>query len=618
MSAPPALTLDLLAPRVGPNATDDGPRTTPREFVNVLGRTAPDARVSVGGEPVTVFATGVFARDRVPLSLGANRIALVAEREGQRATLVLEIERVAPPPGFEWPADRLWIDGGSLEPGEPRQLAPGEALEVAVRATPGQRVEARLPGRTDWTPLAELPGTPGRYRGLVPTPPAPAADVPAAAPLLRVSTLTLPTRGPRARWARPLLAQGPAPVGLWSADPRRLVRVLDNASATGPSFPVALLHGNHEVRLGGPNVAEAWPGTLLRAVARHGGRLRVQLAPGEEAWIDERATEPAPAGTRLPQPVFTSFAVDAAGERDGGEGDVVNLPVGPLPLPALVRAAPQPDARGHRDGLTLDLWGPHYAQTWITHRQGRRVIDEAFVRPAGPQHIRVHVALAPGQRLWGWRLERSAGGLRLVVRGAPALAAAPASPLAGLKVAVEAGHGSADNLGAVGATGVPEKDINRWTADALMQELRAAGAQTVDIREGDTNPPLAERARRVVASGAHLFVSLHANATDTTQGYLRVSGVSHYYKHETGRRFAATLQQRLLADTGLADFGLVGNFNYAPMRLATWCPGVLVEQAFMSHPGDEAKMLDPAFRQTLVRGIRAALEETLRTGRAAG
>jgi N-acetylmuramoyl-L-alanine amidase len=609
-----ALTLELLAPRTGVNAVEDGrpTATTTREFVNVLGRSAPDARVSVGGEPAAVFATGVFVRDRVPLALGINRIALVAEREGQRAALVLEIERVAPPPGFEWPADRLWVDGGSLEPAEPRQLSPGETLELNVRATPGQRVEARLPGRAAWAPLAESPVAVGRYRGSLNWPAATIDDVTPAAVAFRVSALSLPTRGPRARWAKPIVALSPGLVGLWAADPRRLVRVLDNASATGPSFPVALLHGNHEVRLGGPNIAEAWPGTLLRVVAREGGRLRVQLAPGQEAWIDERATEPAPAGSRLPQPVFTSLSVDAAGERDGSEGDVVSLPTGATPLPSLVRAAPQPDASGPRDGLVLDLWGPHYAQTWITHRAGRRLVDEVFVRPAGPQHIRVHVALKPGQRLWGWKLERGAGGLRLVVRGAPGLAAAPASPLAGLKVAVEAGHGSADNLGAVGATGVPEKDINRWTADVLMQELRAAGAQTVDIREGDTNPPLAERARRVVASGAHLFVSLHANATDTAQGYLRVSGVSHYYKHETGRPFAAALQRRLLADTGLTDFGLVGNFNYAPMRLATWCPGVLVEQAFMSHPGDEAKMLDPAFRAALVRAIRQALELVLR------
>ena len=51
-------TLDVLAP-------GEGGTHTAREFVNVLGRTTPGALVQVGGVPVTVFATGVFARDRM-------------------------------------------------------------------------------------------------------------------------------------------------------------------------------------------------------------------------------------------------------------------------------------------------------------------------------------------------------------------------------------------------------------------------------------------------------------------------------------------------------------------------------------------------------------------------
>ena len=67
------------------------------------------------------------------------------------------------------------------------------------------------------------------------------------------------------------------------------------------------------------------------------------------------------------------------------------------------------------------------------------------------------------------------------------------------------------------------------------------------------------------------------------------------------------------AATGLPDFGLVGNFNYTPVRLSTWAPAVLVEQAFVSHPGDEAQLLDPAFRARLAQAVRAGLEDFLRT-----
>lgn len=68
----------------------------------------------------------------------------------------------------------------------------------------------------------------------------------------------------------------------------------------------------------------------------------------------------------------------------------------------------------------------------------------------------------------------------------------------------------------------------------------------------------------------------------------------------------------MLEQTGLDDFGLIGNFNYAPIRLVTWMPAALVEQAFVSHPGDEARLLDPAFRALMAKAVRLGLEDFLR------
>ena len=135
------------------------------------------------------------------------------------------------------------------------------------------------------------------------------------------------------------------------------------------------------------------------------------------------------------------------------------------------------------------------------------------------------------------------------------------------------------------------------------------------VREGDDNPPQRERARRVLASPAQLFISVHANSADTSNGFLRVSGTSHYFKHSNSRDLAAAVHRQMLALTGLDDFGLVGNFNYAPVRLVTAMPSMLVEQAFVSHPGDEAKLLDPAFRALMARAVRQGVEDFLRSMR---
>ena len=578
-SAQQALPLTLLAPQAA---------TTSRAVVHVLGRTAPDATVRVAGEPAQVFATGVFVRDGVPLALGMNRVPVEATgADGRSATFTIAIERIAPPPGADWPTGRLWLDGSSLQPDQMQRVAPGESVEVSSRATPGQRVEARLPGER-WIALTEA--RPGRYRGLlratgtIDTEPAPVQ--------VRV-TAAAPTRRGR---AASLTAQTPGTVGLWRHDPDRLVVV-------GPEG-AALLHGLHEVRLGGPNLADLPPGTLLAVTGQSGDHLRVALSPDTTAWVAATAVQAAPAGTAPPKAFFTTLSVSGT-----AEGDVVQIPLA-ANVPYAMRAVS--DAGG-RHSLEIDIYEAHHATTWITHRATAAVVREVTAEQAGPGRVRLTLALQ-GQRLWGWRVERTATALRITVRPPPVLAR-EGSPLAGLRVALEAGHGSADNLGAVGATGTPEKDINRWTTEALKAALEAAGAQVTMVREGDDNPNLRERARRVTASDAQLFVSVHANAADTGNGYLRVSGTSTYYKHASGRDLAAAVQRQMLASTGLDDFGLVGNFNYAPIRLVTWMPAVLVEQAFVTHPGDEARLLDPAFRELMAQAVRRGLEDFLRLPR---
>ena len=215
-----SLTLDLLAPRAEPLTAHSTPHTTPltttRDTVNVLGRTTPGALARVGGQTVTVYSTGVFARDRVPLAPGPNTIRIEAmSADGQTLSHVLEIERVASPPGVLWPADRLWLDGASLQPQELRRVAPGEGVEVSVRATPGQQAEARLTGQR-WQRLTETSA--GRYRALLTF--GSAADVLAAPVQVRVQAAT--ANLPRKRAAPTVTALTPGGAGQWRVDPERI------------------------------------------------------------------------------------------------------------------------------------------------------------------------------------------------------------------------------------------------------------------------------------------------------------------------------------------------------------------------------------------------------------
>lgn len=499
-AAPDALTAQFSAPTGQAAAPATGllihqprePRTsTPNPVVHVLGRTAPGAKVRVGGEAVTVQRTGVFARDGIPLQLGANTLSIEALMPDGKTmvTQTLDIERVAPP------------------------AAP---LDTAASA------------------------------------PAPVEPLPAA-----------------------LYVAGP-----------------DGA---------ALTHGVHEVRLGGPFLAELPAGTLLMVNGRTPSHYRVALAPDTSVWVPRESLTPAPEGTAQPWASFTSLSVEG-----GAGGDTVSIPV-PAGLPYAIRAV-TPQANGGAQ-LELDLFGAHLATTWITHRATARLVREVSVEQPADGRLRVRIALH-GRLLWGWRVEHNGSTLQVTVQPPPALHAR--SPLRGLRIALEPGHGGPTNLGAVGATGVPEKDVNRWTVEALKAELESAGARVQIVREGDENPNLAERAARVAASDAQLFISVHANSVDTSRGVLRVQGASAYYRHAHSRDLAAAIQRRMLEQTGLADFGLVGAFNYLPIRRITHTPAVLVEQAFMSHPADEAQMLVASFRARTAKAVRLGVEDFLR------
>lgn len=603
-AAPAPLPLQVLSPRA------DGPPTTAAQ-VHVLGRTAPGARVQVGGQPAQVFGSGIFALDHVAVDLGSSAIVVQAQSpSGQISTQTLQVLRVPPPAAVQWPADRLYINGSSLQPDQLMQLAPGQTVEVAVQATPGQWVRARLPGE-GWRALHEA--SPGRYRASLAF--SGSADVAAAAVKVQLQGVA----AARGRKPHAISSWTPGWVGQWRADPDRLWAVGEGGAG--------LLHGLHDVRLGGPYLAELLPGTLLRVTGQQGGspagppsnarsplpatgHLRVQLAPDSEAWVAASEGRYAPAGTAPPQAHFTSLSVAA-----GADGDVVHIP-----LSSAVPFAVQASAHSHEyrggttagaPGIDIDLYSTHHATTWISHRANARVVREVTAEQRSPGRVRLHLSLQ-GPRLWGWRVERTADALRVIVRPPP-VPAREGPPLAGLRVALEPGHGGPTNLGAVGPTGTPEKEFNRWTALALQQELESAGAQVVMVRAEDHNPSLLERALRAVAADAHVYISLHANAADTSRGHLRVSGTSTYYKHAHSRDLAAAVQRRLLQETGLNDFGLVGNFNYTPIRLLTWMPAVLVEQAFVSHPGDEARLLDPAFRQQVARAVRQGLQDFLGT-----
>ena len=58
----------------------------------------------------------------------------------------------------------------------------------------------------------------------------------------------------------------------------------------------------------------------------------------------------------------------------------------------------------------------------------------------------------------------------------------------------------------------------------------------------------------------------------------------------------------MILELPLDEFGIVGSFNYSPIRM-TSRPAILVEQAFLSHAEDEEKLASPEFRKQMAQKI---------------
>ena len=83
-------------------------------------------------------------------------------------------------------------------------------------------------------------------------------------------------------------------------------------------------------------------------------------------------------------------------------------------------------------------------------------------------------------------------------------------------VVVDAGHGGRDP-GAVGVSGLREKDINLTIAQALREELDARGFEVIMTRERDRTMSLEERTAVAESSSGDVFISIHANASKRKQ-----------------------------------------------------------------------------------------------------
>lgn len=222
-----------------------------------------------------------------------------------------------------------------------------------------------------------------------------------------------------------------------------------------------------------------------------------------------------------------------------------------------------------------------------------------------------------------------------------ATAKPPAQPLPArtgkFRIVLDAGHGGWD-LGTVGRQGLLEKDLVLDVTRRIGKLLQSRnGAEVMFTRNGDDYVALDQRADFANQAQADLFVSVHANYSNS----ITARGVETYYtnffsapgskeieKHPDGtfdqpatvalsatglhekieesRRLAASVQRSLYAtlaakspdirDRGIKDASFV-------VLTGTTMPAILTEISFVSSPADEHNLQSDAYRQQIAEAI---------------
>ncbi|GGB28522.1 hypothetical protein GCM10011409_02310 [Lentibacillus populi] len=168
-------------------------------------------------------------------------------------------------------------------------------------------------------------------------------------------------------------------------------------------------------------------------------------------------------------------------------------------------------------------------------------------------------------------------------------------------IVIDAGHGGKDT-GAIGATGIHEKNLTYKTALELQQELSTLGANVILTREKDDYISLASRTSLANIANTDAFVSIHYNSVPELPD---VTGIGTYYYDDRNKSLANYIQKEVIKETQANDRGAA--FEDFQVIRQNFKPAVLVELGFISNHEKEQLLRTDWYQKQLVNGIVAGL-----------
>ncbi len=546
-----------------------------------------NARVTINGLQVRMFPNGAFL-GYVPITSGDFIFRCHAEAA---ADTVIALRHVFIPEVWqENKSDSVLIDTSYLFPATDIGLTQGDVLSVSFKGTPGMTASFSVPGLVEegfmvasppamqaaWGELVFGSGEPiypaaleGIYHGSYTIPPNAALDT---------ALVYFYLRGPTGSAADTVVAPGRLTVEE-NLTPRVGVLTSEMTVArTGPGLGYQLFLPE---------------GVKLILTGHEKGFFRARLTQSLDAWVPQESLRLLPAGS--PQPGSVVSVV-----RSENRHRKVSIRIylqEKLPFKVEQNLA--------SSELLLSIYGAVSNTDWIRHDYEDDLIQDINWSQPDNDIYQLRIRLS-GKQQWGFSAYYDGNALVLDVRKPPAKLS-----LKNMVVCLDPGHAPQD--GAIGPTGIAEKNANLQLAKVLEKKLRKKGVVVFLTRRALHGAALSVRAKMATYLEADLFISLHYNALPDGIEPFENRGSSTYYYHQQSRPLAESIQTEMLKKLKLRNFGLYYD-NLAVCRIQNMI-SVLVEPAFIMHPAEEMLITNKNFQKKTADAIVKGIERFLKNAR---
>jgi len=559
----------------------------------IFGSVDPTAKLTINGVNVTVCKEGGWLAF-LPVKPGAFQFFLKAESDTLVDTLTLPVTFPLSLPEI---SDSSFFIKGSFTPSQPLGVKPGDEVKLSFRARRNCRAFGLIDPLGDTVFMWEYPIQKSSYQKNVFDKNLMTSD--STADSLSVWSLyegsyLIPNKSPESlrfiynleipvvkdSTTKQLMVTETSSVSIrvLPSEHPQIVEFKDSSTVirTGPQRGYLCINQPQGIR------------ALL--CEREGNWLKLKLSDYQFGWVNDTAVTMLAPGTII----SNSYARYVRTINGSDEVSIIVNLSGKHPY----RVEENPVERS----LTVFLYGVNADIDWIRYDNTDSLIEQIVWSQPEPGMTCLKVYLT-SDRIWGYDAYYVDDEFHFRINKHP-----HKYHLSDFRFVIDPGH--SPDPGAIGPTGLMEKDVNLAIARQLKKELERKGATAVLTRSDDSPLPLAERPKIAVREKADIFISIHNNALPDGVNPFTNNGVSTYYYHPHSAALARSVQKALARELGLPDFGWY-YANFAVDR-PTQYPAILVESAFIILPEQETLLKNPKFQNRIAKAITRGVENFLR------